>query len=70
MTAWERLGQITAKTLIVAGGHKSHVSQKKIAEAAGLIPDATVVTIDAGHHVHVGQSELFASTVLRWLSET
>jgi 3-oxoadipate enol-lactonase len=70
MTAWECLGQITAKTLIVAGGHKSHVSQEKIAEAARLIPDATVVTIEAGHHVHVGQPELFASTVLRWLSRT
>jgi 3-oxoadipate enol-lactonase len=68
MTTWERLGQITARTLIVAGGPESHISQEKIAEAASLIPDASVVTIEAGHHVHSTEPQRFVDAVLAWLS--
>lgn len=37
---WDRLISITARTLFVAGGRTSHVSQDQLAEAATLVPDA------------------------------
>src|SRR6202042_2301733 len=49
---WERLAEITAKTLIVAGGPDSHVPQDKIAEAAARVPDGTLQVIPVGHPGH------------------
>jgi hypothetical protein len=46
--AWrERLTEITAPTLIVAGGSTSHIPQEKLAEAAVRIPRCTMETIPA-----------------------
>ncbi|MCT9088706.1 alpha/beta hydrolase [Streptomyces sp. ASQP_92] len=47
-----RFAAIAAPTLVVAGGPASHVDQKKLAWMASRIPDARLVTIDAGHLVH------------------
>jgi esterase len=50
---WNNLSTITAPTLLISGGSTSHISQEKLAEVAGLIPDCRFVTIDgAGHFVH------------------
>lgn len=49
---WEGLADITAPTLLVAGGPRSHLRQDQLALVAGRIPDARLVTIDAGHMVH------------------
>ena len=67
-SAWAGLAAITAPTLLVGGGQKSHVSQDKLAEAAGRIPRGELVTIDAGHHVHADRPEEFAAAVLGWLA--
>jgi 3-oxoadipate enol-lactonase len=66
-SAWAGLAAITAPALLVGGGQKSHVSQDKLAEAAGRIPRGELVTIDAGHHVHADRPEEFAAAVLAWL---
>jgi pimeloyl-ACP methyl ester carboxylesterase len=67
--AWERLSGISAPTLVVGGGPGSHVPQERLAEVAARIPDCTLVTIDAGHHVHTTSPDEFADTVLGWLGD-
>lgn len=65
--AWAALPAITAPTLLVGGGPRSHVRQDKLAEAAALIPHGELVTIDAGHNVHAERPAEFAAAVLGWL---
>ncbi|MGH3150530.1 MAG: alpha/beta fold hydrolase [Streptosporangiaceae bacterium] len=65
--AWAGLAVITAPTLLVGGGPRSHVRQDKLAEAAARIPRCELVTIDAGHNVHADRPAEFAATVLGWL---
>ncbi|WP_328314381.1 alpha/beta hydrolase [Streptomyces sp. NBC_00442] len=51
--AWrDRFAAIAAPTLVVAGGPAGLIDQKKLAWMASRIPDARLVTIDAGHLVH------------------
>lgn len=66
--AWAELPTIVAPTLLVAGGETSHIPQERLAEVAALIPDCTLVTIPAGHHVHRAEPEEFTATVLDWLA--
>jgi pimeloyl-ACP methyl ester carboxylesterase len=68
MREWPGLASITAPTLVIAGGPTSHIPADRIAEMARLIPDCTVVTIDAGHHVHDSAPAEFTSAVLDWLA--
>ncbi|UNO38796.1 alpha/beta fold hydrolase [Streptomyces sp. MST-110588] len=50
---WDGLPEITAPTLVIAGGPESHIPQQHLAEMAALIPDCRLVTIEgAGHLVH------------------
>jgi pimeloyl-ACP methyl ester carboxylesterase len=65
--AWAGLAAITAPTLLVGGGPRSHIRQDKLAEAAGRIPHGELVTIDAGHNVHADRPAEFAAAVLGWL---
>jgi 3-oxoadipate enol-lactonase len=64
---WDRLGEITAPTLIVSGGATSHVPQDKVAEAAARIPDAAIHEIPVGHRIHASRPEEFAEVVLGFL---
>jgi 3-oxoadipate enol-lactonase len=64
---WERLAEITAKTLIVAGGPDSHVPQDKIVEAAARVPGGTLQVIPVGHQVHATRPAEFAATALDFL---
>ena len=64
---WPRLGDITAPTLLVGGGPASSIPGDELAEVAKLIPDCTLVTIPAGHHVHAAEPEAFSDAVLTWL---
>jgi pimeloyl-ACP methyl ester carboxylesterase len=64
---WAGLPSITARTLIIAGGEDSHVPQGLLAEAAQLIPDATLITIPAGHRVHTSRPAEFTAAVLDFL---
>jgi esterase len=50
---WNDLPRITVPTLIIGGGSTSHAPQEKLAEAAHLIPDCRLTTVEgAGHAVH------------------
>ena len=62
------LSSIGAPTLVIAGGPDSHVSQDRLAEMAGLIPDCRLVRIPAGHLVHAGQPGRFIAAVTSFLS--
>lgn len=64
---WTRLSDITAPTLLIGGGTSSHIPQELLSEVAGLIPDCTLVTVDAGHNVHHSAADDFNTTVLQWL---
>lgn len=59
----ERLGEITAPTLVIGGGPSSQVDQENLAWMARRIPDCRLVTIDAGHLVHTERPEEFLAAL-------
>ncbi|MER6473206.1 alpha/beta fold hydrolase [Streptomyces collinus] len=63
----ERLSQVTAETLVVAGGPRSHVPQDGIAELARRIPGGRMVTIPVGHLIHNAAPEAFTEVVAAFL---
>jgi 3-oxoadipate enol-lactonase len=65
---WERLGQVTAPTLVIGGGPASHVPQDQVADLARRIPAARLETIPAGHLVHATEPAAFTRTALAFLS--
>jgi 3-oxoadipate enol-lactonase len=68
--AWlERLGGITAETLIVAGGPDSQVPQDGVAELARRIPRGRLVTIPVGHLIHQAAPEAFIEAVSAFLGD-
>ncbi|MFI8962902.1 alpha/beta fold hydrolase [Streptomyces sp. NPDC053493] len=51
--AWRaEASAVTAPTLILGGGERSHLRQEELAWMADRIADARLVTIDAGHLIH------------------
>jgi pimeloyl-ACP methyl ester carboxylesterase len=64
---WPGLSRITAPTLLIGGGPAGSVPAEELAEVARRIPDCTLVTIPAGHHVHAAEPRAFTDAVLRWL---
>jgi 3-oxoadipate enol-lactonase len=64
---WQRLGQITAATLVIAGGDTSHVPQDQVAELARRIPAARLETIAAGHLIHATEPAAFTRAALAFL---
>jgi 3-oxoadipate enol-lactonase len=66
--AWlERLGRITAQTLVVGGGAGSHVPRDWVADLARQIPGARLETIEAGHSIHDAEPEAFTRAALTFL---
>ncbi|MFE0477403.1 alpha/beta fold hydrolase [Streptomyces sp. NPDC058947] len=65
----ERLSQITAQTLVLAGGPRSHVPQDGVAELARRIPGGRLVTIPVGHLIHRAAPEAFTGAVSAFLQE-
>jgi 3-oxoadipate enol-lactonase len=61
------LRDIRARTLIVAGGPDSHVSQGQLADMAAEIPDCELITIPAGHLVHAARPAEFTAAVTAFL---
>lgn len=64
---WSNLGQITAPTLIVAGGESSFIDQGKLRQTAQQIPLARLITIEAGHHIHTTRPDHFVAAVVDFL---
>ena len=65
---WDRLAAVTAPTLIVSGGRRSHVSPQRLAEVARTVRDGRLVTIPVGHRVHSVSPERFQSVVVPFLT--
>ena len=65
---WEDLSHITARTLVIAGGSGSHLPQDQLAALADRIPEASHLTIDAGHDVHATHPEAFLAALLTFLT--
>jgi pimeloyl-ACP methyl ester carboxylesterase len=66
---WDHMGRITMPTLVVAGGPTSGIPQDRVAALAERIPDARLVTVDAGHLVHEERPEEFLAVVEPFLAE-
>jgi 3-oxoadipate enol-lactonase len=64
---WGDLTTITAPTLLVAGGPRSHLDQDQLAAGARRIPDCRLVTVDAGHMIHDERPEDFLREVRAFL---
>ncbi|MGW1373647.1 alpha/beta fold hydrolase [Streptomyces sp. NPDC002446] len=66
---WDALTDITAPTLVIAGGPTSHVPQEHLAELAERIPGARLVTVEgAGHLVHEERPGAFLAEVTSFLT--
>ncbi|MEU5718313.1 alpha/beta fold hydrolase [Streptomyces sp. NPDC020403] len=63
----ERLSGITAETLVLAGGPRSHVPQEGVAELARRVPGGHLVTIPVGHLIHRAAPEAFTDVVAAFL---
>jgi pimeloyl-ACP methyl ester carboxylesterase len=61
------LPSIRVPTLVLAGGATSQIPQNRIADMAGLLPDARLVMIDAGHSIHQAAPERFIAEVVAFL---
>jgi len=59
---WERLGTVRVPTLII-GGANSTIPRHLLTETVELMPDASLVTLDAGHHVHRDRPTEFIAAV-------
>ncbi|MER6030074.1 alpha/beta hydrolase [Streptomyces sp. NPDC001851] len=64
---WDHMDRITMPTLVIGGGPTSPIPQDQVAQLAGLIPAATLVTVDAGHLVHESRPEEFLAVVREFL---
>ncbi|NUR72320.1 MAG: alpha/beta hydrolase [Hamadaea sp.] len=64
---WERLAEIAVPTLLISGGATSPLPVGLAAEAVARIPDAKLVTIEAGHQVHRVRPEEFLAELRAFL---
>jgi pimeloyl-ACP methyl ester carboxylesterase len=65
---WERTATIDVPTLVIGGGPDSQIPQHLLAEMADRMPDATLVTIAAGHNVHAARPAEFLAAVDSFLA--
>ena len=61
-TWWDRTDTVNVPTLVI-GGADSHIPQHLLADMVERMPDAALVTIAAGHHVHHDQPVEFLDAV-------
>jgi pimeloyl-ACP methyl ester carboxylesterase len=64
---WDGLGRITAPTLVISGGPRSHIAPDEVAEMTRAMADGRLVTIAAGHRVHSTKPAEFAAVVVPFL---
>lgn len=65
---WNDTAVVDVPTLIVAGAHSNTIPRSLFAATADRMPDATVVTIAAGHYVHQERPAEFLAAVDRFLA--
>lgn len=67
---WDRIGDVTAPTLLLAGGAGSHVPQHLLTEALADLKDGRLVEIPVGHNLHTDAPERFLAEVVPFLTTT
>lgn len=65
---WDRTDTIDIPTLVIGGGPSSHIPQNLLNELVDRMPDATMVTISAGHNVHATKPDEFVAAVRKFLA--
>jgi 3-oxoadipate enol-lactonase len=60
---WRAAASIPLPVLVLAGGPASHVPQQELAEVAAWVPDGRLVTIPAGHGIHLARPDEFVAAV-------
>lgn len=64
---WDGIETVDVPTLIIGGAH-STIPQHLLAETVTRMPDASLITLDAGHHVHHDRPNEFIAAVDAFLS--
>lgn len=65
---WKDLPKITVPTLIIGGGSTSETPQERLAQAARLMPEGRLVTIEgAGHLVHRNRPQEYKELLRQFL---
>ncbi|RKN39678.1 alpha/beta fold hydrolase [Micromonospora endolithica] len=65
---WDRTATIDVPTLVIGGGADSPIPQHLLAEMVDRMPDAALVTVPAGHHVHADRPVEFLAAVRGFLA--
>ena len=65
---WDRTDTVGVPTLVIGGGPDSAIPQHLLAGMADRMPDGTLVTIEAGHHVHATRPAEFLAAVTDFLT--
>lgn len=65
---WDGLTSITAPTLLISGGPRSHISPQRLVEMASAFPHARLVTIPVGHRIHSHSPHRFHAAVVPFLT--
>lgn len=65
---WDDLPAITAGTLVLAGGGRSHLDQSRYELFVRSVPRAAVVTVPAGHRIHHHAPERWLAAVSGFLA--
>ncbi|GAA1479822.1 alpha/beta fold hydrolase [Gordonia sinesedis] len=66
---WARLGDVTARTLVISGGERSFLPPRHLRALADTIDSASFAVIDAGHSVHRDRRREFEATVTDFLRQ-
>ena len=65
---WERLTEISARTLFLHGGARGMVEQEKLEVLRKAVPDCAVHAFTCGHSIHRDRYRQFAEIVVPFLS--
>jgi 3-oxoadipate enol-lactonase len=65
---WTHLPDVSSPTLLIGGGPTSHIPQNLLVEVAQLVPDCTLITINAGHNIHQTAPKEFIDALTTWLA--
>lgn len=65
---WTALADITAPTLVISGGARSHIARRTLEDVVREIPQAQLATIPVGHRVHSLAMDQFTTLVTTFLS--
>lgn len=64
---WTRADEVSVPTLVISGGPASHLPHRTMYEFAARLPGGRMVTIPAGHRVHVIELDRFLDAVVAFL---